>query len=111
MNTIKSLLLVLALFILIGHVGATTTGDKGKNAFSKKIQSALSAPKGIKPKSGPEKITVCFVVNEQGTVTEACAKTANPEVRQNLQKQFMGMNLQGLAPCVTHSIDVNFVNY
>lgn len=110
MNTIKSLLLVLAMFILIGQVGATT-GDKGKSAFSKKIQSALSAPKDLKTKSGPEKITVSFVVNEQGDVTEACAKTNNSEVRQHLQKQFMGMNLQGLAPCVTHSIDVNFINY
>lgn len=106
----KSLLLTLAAFFLLGQVSAISK-DNGKNKFSKKIQAVLSTPKCLKGKANVEKITICFVVNENGDVTEAAAKTANPEVRAHLQKQFMTLNLEGMAPCVTHSVDVNFVNY
>lgn len=109
MKTLTSLLFCLSFIVVTHQASALSLSDKGKNPFSKKIQSALSTPNCMKDKAAAEKITVCFVVNELGDVTEAFAKTENPELKAQLQKQFMSMNLKGMAPCVTHSIDVNFV--
>lgn len=108
MKTLTSLLLLLSLTLFTNQAFSSNT-DKGKSPFSKKIQSALSTPKCLKNKAAAEKITVCFVVNDNGDVTEANAKTENAELKGQLQNQFMAMNLKGMAPCVTHSIDVNFV--
>ena len=110
MKTLKSLLFCLSFIVLTNQASALSL-DKGKNPFSQKIRSALSTPKCLENKATTEKITVSFVVNDKGDVTEAFAKTENPELKAQIQKQFMGMNLKGMAPCVTHSIDLSFVNY
>lgn len=109
MKTLKSLLLIVALFSTF-TTALAGTHDKGPSLFSKKIKAALSTPSSLKSGSS-EKITVYFVVDAEGKVTEANAKTTNKEAKQHIEKQFMTLNLKGLTPCVTNTVDVHFVNY
>ncbi|HOZ88019.1 MAG TPA: hypothetical protein PL029_09685 [Bacteroidia bacterium] len=107
MTNFKSLLLALALItgpVLSSHA---FNNDKGPD-FSARIRSALSTPKCFKNKNTHLKVTVYFVVNQNGEVIEANAKTNNAEVKAHLEKQFLGLNLKGLTPCVTNTVDVNF---
>jgi hypothetical protein len=110
MKNLKSLVFTLAIIFTISQASALTN-DKGGNKFSQKIRSVLSTPKCLKNKSTTEKITVCFCVNENGDVTEVSAKTNNPEIKAHVEKQFMTLNLKGLQPCVTNTVNVAFVNY
>ena len=105
MKTSKSPFILLVLFLSLS-TAIFAAGDKPKT-FTQKIQAALSAPKQLKSQS--EKVTVCIVVNDDGDVVEANAKTQNSDIKQHLEKQFLGLNLCGLQPCVTNSITVNFV--
>jgi intracellular sulfur oxidation DsrE/DsrF family protein len=105
MKTLTSPLLVL-IFLLALSTNSQAHKDKPKS-ITQKIQAALSAPKHLKNTS--EKVTVEFVVNADGLVIEANAKTNNPDIKKHLENQFMGLNLCGLQPCVTNTIDVNFV--
>ncbi|MES2681338.1 MAG: hypothetical protein V4635_15695 [Bacteroidota bacterium] len=107
MTNFRSLLLALALITGPVLTSGAHNGDKGPN-FSAKIRSVLSTPNCFKNKTAHEKVTVCFVVNQNGNIIEANAKTNNAEVKQHLEKQFLGLNLKGLTPCVTNTVDVNF---
>jgi len=106
----KNLLLVLAICLSVNTINATETGTD-KNKLVKKIQSALSTPETVKHKSKNEKITVYFCVNAEGKVIEANAKTNNKELKQHLEKEFLTLTLPDLKPCVTNTIDVNYVIY
>ncbi len=108
MKTFKSPLLALILFFSFST--ALAANDKPKT-FSQKIQAVLSTAKQLAPASGNEKITVCFVVNDDGDVTEVNAKTSNKEIKRHIETHFIGLNLCGLQPCVTNTIDVNFVQH
>jgi hypothetical protein len=110
MTNFKSLLLALALITGPLLSSSAHSGDTDPN-FSAKIRSVLSTPKCFKNKTVHEKVTVCFVVNQNGDVIEANAKTNNMEVKQHIEKEFLGLNLKGLGPCVTNSVDVNFTTY
>lgn len=105
MKNLKSSLLVLSFIFAMANV-SLAHNDKPKS-FTQKIQAALSTPKQLKNTS--EKVTVCFIVNADGNVIEVNAKTKNTDVKKHLEKQFLGLNLCGLEPCVTNTIDVNFV--
>ena len=105
MKASKSPFILLVLFLSLSGI-TIAAGDKPKT-FTQKIQAALSAPKQLKSHS--EKVTVCFVVNGEGNVVEANAKTQNADIKRHLEKQFLGLNLCGLEPCVTNSITVNFI--
>ncbi len=110
MKNFKSLLLFLA-FILMSSQALTAGNDKGDNKIGRKIRAALSTPKCLKNKSQTQKVTVCFCVNENGDVVEVSAKTTNKEIKEHVEKQFLTLNLKGLSPCVTNTVDVAFVNY
>lgn len=106
MKNLKSSLLIIAFIFAITNVSLAHNNDRPKT-FTQKIQAALSTPKQLKNTS--EKVTVCFIVNADGDVIEANAKTKNTDVKKHLEKQFLGLNLCGLEPCVTNTIDVNFI--
>jgi hypothetical protein len=111
MKNLKSLIVVLALVFSSQTFAGNNNDNGGNKLFSKKIQKVLSAAK-VKSNSGKsEKVTVNFVVNDNGDVIEACAQTSNKEIKQYVEKQFMTLNLKGLQPCVTNTVDVNFINY
>ncbi len=109
MKTLKSLIFLLCFFSL--SVNAATDGEAPLHALSKKIKSALNMPEALKKQKQPQKITIYFVVNECGDVTEADAKTENKDAKADLENQFMKMNFKGLQPCVRNSVDVNFIVY
>lgn len=101
---------MLAICLSINTVKATVTGAD-KNKLGKKIQSALSTPETVKHKNKSEKITVYFCVNAEGKVIEVNAKTNNKEIKQHLEKEFLTLTLPDLKPCVTNTIDINYVVY
>lgn len=106
MKTVKSPLLLIAFLISLST--AVAAKDKPKT-FSQKIQAVLSTSKQLKTTAATEKVTVYFVVNDDGNVTEVNAKTQNAEVKKHIESQFLSLNLCGLQSCVTNTIDVNFV--
>lgn len=108
MKTLKTSLLLIALLIISSNVSGAN--DKPKS-ISQKIQSVLSTAKQLKTTSTTEKVTVCFVVNDDGNVTEVNAKTKNLDIKKHIETQFLNLNLCGLQPCVTNTIDVNFVQH
>lgn len=107
MNTFKSSLLLVAL--LVTHI-TFGSNDKPKS-MSEKIRSVLATTKQLSTTSKSEKVTVCFVVNDDGQVTEVHAKTTNAAIKKHIETQFMSLNLCGLQPCVTNTVDVNFVQH
>lgn len=102
---------MLIMALSLGASAKTTGKENDKNKLSKKIQSVLSAPNVIKNKNKNEKVTVYFCVNADGNVIEVNAKTSDKEIKQHLEKEFMTLTLPGLKPCVTNTIDVNYVIY
>ncbi|MBL7919181.1 MAG: hypothetical protein JNJ40_02640 [Bacteroidia bacterium] len=106
----KNLLLVLTICLSVNTIKATETGAD-KNKLVKKIQTALSTPESVKHKNKSEKITVYFCVNAEGKVIEVNAKTSNKDIKQHLEKEFLTLTLQDLKPCVTNTIDINYVIY
>ncbi len=106
----KNLLLVLAICLSVNTINATVPGAD-KNKLIKKIQNALSTPETVKHKNKSEKITVYFCVNAEGKVIEANAKTSNKDIKQHLEKEFLTLTLPDLKPCVTNTIDINYVIY
>ncbi len=106
----KNLLLLLAICLSVNTIKAAETGAD-KNKLAKKIQSALSTPETVKHKNKSEKITVYFCVNTEGKVIEVNAKTNNKDIKQHLEKEFLTLSLPDLKPCVTNTIDINYVVY
>lgn len=107
MKTLKTSLLLIALISSLSTVKAAS--DKPKT-FSQKIQSVLSTSKQLKT-TASEKVTVYFAVNSDGNVVEVNAKTQNEEIKKHIETQFLNLNLSGLQPCVTNTVDVNFVQH
>lgn len=104
----KATILSICLFLMSISVNANN-GEETARDISHKIKESVNMPESLKQKHRSEKITVNFVVNESGKVTEASAKTKDAEARRDLEKQFLQMKFEGLKPCVVNTIDINFL--
>ena len=106
----KTKLITLAL-TLLSCAGFSNNGELNTTEISRKVKTALTTPESIRQKNRSETITIRFVVNETGKVTEVLANTKNKDTKANLEQQFMNLEFKELPACVQHSIDVNFVIY
>lgn len=104
---IFSLLLVLGTSLTLK---ANSGSDEAlKQSLSKKLQSILTMPDALKHENQSQKITMKFAVDEKGNVIAVNAETKNTDVKLNLEKQFLGINLSGLQPYLYNYIDVKFI--
>jgi hypothetical protein len=106
----KTFILSLALFLMSITLTANT-GEETTKDISHKIKEMVTMPESLKQKHRSEKVTVDFTVNEGGQVIEVNAKTKDTATKRDLEKQFLQFKFEGLKPCVTNSIDINFLMY
>ena len=106
----KTISLFFALFLSVGMEAGNAAGEN-----SKQIKTSLVMPESMKKQAShhPEgqKVSVYFMVNENGQVIESDARTKDPEAKRDLDSQFMKLNFTGLAPCVRHEVEINFKLY
>jgi hypothetical protein len=106
----KTIILSLSLFLMSVSLKANT-GEETTKEVSHKIKESVIMPESLKQKHRSEKVTVDFLVNETGQVIEVNAKTKDTATKRDLEKQFLQFKFEGLKPCVTNSIDINFLMY
>lgn len=96
--------------LLISNAGYSNNGEEAINKeISNKLRKAVIMPESLKGKHGPHKVTVTFLVNEEGRVTEVYAGTKDREAKRDIENQFLQLYFNELSPCVRHSIDINFL--
>jgi hypothetical protein len=103
----KTIALISAFFLL--SLSNNANNDSEKDMIGKKISQALTMPESLKQKSQNEKVSIRFVVNESGNVSEVNALTKDLQAKRDLEAQFMKLTFKGLPACVTNSIDIHFV--
>jgi len=108
MKTLKSLFIAIILLVSFQYK-ANTGGETVAKEVSNRVKQAVIMPESMKQKNGSHKVTVSFMVNEEGKVTEVNALTNDTDAKRDLEKQFMHLSFKELAPCVRHSIDINFL--
>lgn len=105
--------ILFSLVLILGFTLNSQANNGSDNALyqslSKKVQSVITTPYALKQTHQSQKITVRFAVDEKGEVIAAFAKTKNKDIKLDLEKQFLGLNLSGLQPFVYNSIDIKFV--
>lgn len=102
-------LIFLTVFSLSLIAKAGDTNKPLSQTLSEKVKAALIIPESLKHAQTSQKITVYFMVDANGNVTEANADTCNKETRTDIERQFLKLNLKGLTPGVYNCIDVSFV--
>jgi hypothetical protein len=108
MKTLKSLLI--AITICATSFAHANTGEEAiSKEISNRVKHSVIMPQSLKQKNAEHKVSVCFLVNEEGKVTEVNALTKDKEAKRDIENQFMGLSFKELAPCVRHSIDINFL--
>lgn len=108
MKTFKSL--IVAITLLTCTVSKANNGEETiSKEVGNRVKQSVITPESIKQKKITQKITVCFLVNENGKVTEVNVCTKDLAAKRDLENQFMNLCFKELAPCVRHSIDINFL--
>lgn len=74
----------------------------------KTIKEHVKFPKLILPIQKNEKVEVVFTTNETGKVNFVLAKTANENIKSEIEKQFQDLTLNKLKANVAYSIVFNF---
>jgi hypothetical protein len=107
MKTLKFLLIAFILVI------ALKPGRVSANSFSPaKVlgepckESKITWRKPGKGHLSHEKIGVCFVVNDNGDVTEVNVKTNDQKTKRQIEKQFFDKSFKGLEACVINCVEV-----
>lgn len=88
-------------------VKANTTNN-GSEEAEKTIKEHVKFPKLILPVQQNEKVEVVFTTAESGKVNFVIAKTKNPIIKSEIEKQFQTLTLKKLKANVAHSIVFNF---
>jgi hypothetical protein len=108
MKTLKSLLAAIVVFTFVS-ARANTGEEITLKEVGNRVKHTVIMPESMKQKHGTHKITVRFLVNEEGKVTEVSAETKDKDAKRDLENQFMNLCFKELSPCVRHSIDINFL--
>lgn len=108
MKTLKLLFTALTIFTAFS-IHANNGEELVLKEVGNRVRQAVKMPESMKGKNGSHKVTVNFLVNEEGKVTEVQAQTKDKDAKRDLENQFLHLTFKELAPCVRHSIDVNFL--
>lgn len=113
MNTLKKITLSCLLVLGLGATGLAATNNPAskstdKESISKKIQSAVSLPAGLKTQ-GTQKVKVFFTVDEKGNVNYEAAATKNSELKKAIEKQFKQICFAELLPNTAYNVEIKFI--
>lgn len=71
------------------------------------IKEYFKIPQIINPYNEPQKVEVLFTTNLQGHVDFVLAKTLNQNLKIEIEKQFLKLNLTKIKSDVVHSVVLN----
>lgn len=108
MKTILTFILAITLSTL---AQANNTDRSVIQLMSRKVQQSLVMPESLKQHGKAQTVSIWFVVDSEGCVTDVTVNTKDQEARADLEKQFRQLNFKGLTPGVYNGIDVSFVVY
>lgn len=73
----------------------------------KTIKDYFKFPQIVIPMNESQKVEVLFTTNQNGNVDFVLAKTADQNLKAEIEKQFLKLNLTKLKSNVVHSITLN----
>jgi len=117
-NSIKILLLLLISGCSLNQMQANTSIDPNEGATTnteteKVIRHYFKFPQVLMPVKENKtqvnnKVEVLFSTDIKGNVNFVLAKTNNAELKKEIEKQFMALNLKQLKSDVVHKVVLNF---
>jgi len=69
-------------------------------------QSKINWRKPSKANPSEQRISICFVVDDNGNVTEVNVKTNNQKIKRQFERQFFSLRFKDLEPCVINCVEV-----
>ncbi len=112
MKKLKNQITFAALLMLLSTTALSAKTETGASTLpAVNIRERIQLPESLKKSGFNEKVKVVFTVNEQGNVNHAIAATTNPELKKNIEKQFLALTLNGLKANVANSIVISFIVY
>jgi len=113
LKTLKTLLVVSILFNGLALLANDGEGTKTTTVSTEKtIQDYFRFPQVLLPKvdvkTNDSKVEVVFTTSENGKVNFVLAKTDNPILKKEIEKQFSNLVLPQLKKDVAHSVVLKF---
>jgi hypothetical protein len=106
------LVTVLILTTLVVVSNTTPSSGSVTRETEKTIRNYFKFPQVLLPghetKSYENKIEVLFTTDKFGRVNFVLAKTDNAELKQEIEKQFLNLQLSKVKQNVVHSVTLNF---
>lgn len=108
-NKITKIALVTGLVITTLYVTPNNiSGSKSESVETEKaIKDYFKFPQIIMPVNSSQKVEVLFSTNQNGKVDFVLAKTDDQNLKLEVEKQFLKLNLTKLKSDVIHSVTLN----
>ena len=108
-NKLKTVALIAGLLITSLSVKPNTTSgiSPEANETEKTIKDYFKFPQIVTPLNEDQKIEVLFTTDEKGHVDFVLAKTVDQNLKMEVEKQFLKLNLTKLKCNVVHSVTLN----
>jgi hypothetical protein len=108
-NKITKMILLAGLVITTVGLRSNTIADPSQNGIEteKTIKDYFKFPQMIIPVNESQKIEVLFTTNQNGQVDFVLAKTEQQNLKVEIEKQFLKLNLTKLKSDVVHSVVLN----
>lgn len=108
-NRITKMVLVAGLVITALNVKPNTVSGLSPDAIEteKTIKDYFKFPQIIVPVNESQKVEVLFTTNLNGKVDFVLAKTEDQNLKMEIEKQFLKLNLTKLKSDVVHSVTLN----
>lgn len=112
----KALLLGAVMFsAILGLAGTNPPASKNRPAQNEKtLRDYLKFPQVLMPQMhdikspATQKVEVLFTTGKNGNVNFVLAKTPIPQLKEEIEKQFLGFSFRQLKADVVHSIVLSF---
>ncbi|MDP1801719.1 MAG: hypothetical protein Q8L81_10220 [Bacteroidota bacterium] len=108
-NKIKTMILMAGLIITSLSVKPNTVSGISPDASEteKTIKDYFKFPQIVIPVNGSQKVEVLFTTDQKGHVDFVLAKTIDTNLKTEIEKQFLKLNLTKLKNNVVHSVTLN----
>lgn len=108
-NKIKTMVLLTGLIITSLSVKPNTVSglNPEANETEKTIKDYFKFPQIVIPVNESQKVEVLFTTDKSGNVDFVLAKTIDANLKTEIEKQFLKLNLAKLKNNVVHSVTLN----